>query len=122
VLLPLALLAMVVGGFLYGRSIFNKIDRVQVSSVLTPAVDGKNYLIVGSDTRDASAIKAAGLNPDAFKDGGGSRSDTILLLRFSGGKAYMMSIPRDLYVPIAGTGRSHKINSAYGGGPARLRA
>jgi LCP family protein required for cell wall assembly len=119
-LLPLLLLAVAVGGFLYGRNIFNKIDRVQVSQVLTPAVDGTNYLIVGSDTRDPAAIKAAGLNPGAFEDGGGSRSDTILLLRFFGGKAYMLSIPRDLYVPIAGTGASHKINSAYGGGPTRL--
>jgi LCP family protein required for cell wall assembly len=88
--------------------------------VLTPAVDGTNYLIVGSDSRDEAAIKAAGLNPDAFRDGGGERSDTILVLRFFGGKAYMLSIPRDLYVPIAGTGTSHKINSAYGGGAPRL--
>ena len=32
----------------------------------------------------------------------------------------MMSIPRDLYVPIAETGGSQKINAAYNGGPRRL--
>jgi LCP family protein required for cell wall assembly len=32
----------------------------------------------------------------------------------------MMSIPRDLYVPIAETDGSAKINSAYQGGPRRL--
>src|SRR3546814_12730354 len=32
----------------------------------------------------------------------------------------MRSIPRDLYVPIAGTGSSSKINAAYNGGPTRL--
>jgi LCP family protein required for cell wall assembly len=31
-----------------------------------------------------------------------------------------MSIPRDLYVPIADTGGSQKINAAYNGGPSRL--
>jgi LCP family protein required for cell wall assembly len=119
-LLPLLLLATVLGSYLYGRNLFSKIDRVQVSQVLSGKGDGTNYLIVGSDSRDDAEIKAAGLNPAAFQDGGGQRSDTVLVLRFYGGKAYMLSIPRDLYVPIAGTGASHKINSAYGGGPTRL--
>src|SRR5690606_22403640 len=48
------------------------------------------------------------------------RSDTMLLLRFEGGEAHMMSIPRDLYVPIAETDGSNKINAAYNGGPRRL--
>jgi LCP family protein required for cell wall assembly len=93
---------------------------VEVSDVLSHGGDGTNYLIVGSDSRDVEDLQAAGLNPAAFEDGGGQRSDTILLLRFAGGTPKMMSIPRDLYVPIAGTGASHKINSAYGGGPKRL--
>jgi LCP family protein required for cell wall assembly len=118
--LPLVLLATVVGGYLYGRSVFNKIDRIPVSDVLSGSPDGTNYLIVGSDTRDLQDIADAGLNPAAFQDGGGQRSDTVLVLRFAHGKATMMSIPRDLYVPIAETGQSHKINSAYGGGPQRL--
>ena len=62
----------------------------------------------------------AGLDPAGFADGGGQRSDTMLLLRFVDGKAKMMSIPRDLYVPIAETGGSQKINAAYNGGPRRL--
>ena len=44
----------------------------------------------------------------------------MLLLRFVDGEAKMMSIPRDLYVPIAETGGSQKINAAYNGGPRRL--
>ena len=120
-LLPLLLLAVVVGGFLYGRSIFDKIEKVDVSDVLSPGGGGAtNYLIVGSDSRDPAAIEEAGLNPDAFTDGGGHRSDTILVLRIGGGKAQMLSIPRDLYVPIAETGGSAKINAAYNGGPRRL--
>ena len=44
----------------------------------------------------------------------------MLVLRFVDGKAQMMSLPRDLYVPIAETGGSQKINAAYNGGPTRL--
>src|SRR3546814_2484051 len=44
----------------------------------------------------------------------------MLLLHFGDDGAKMMSIPRDLYVPIAGTGSSSKINAAYNGGPTRL--
>ena len=32
----------------------------------------------------------------------------------------MLSIPRDLYVPVAGTGGSAKINSAFNHGPGQL--
>ena len=49
-----------------------------------------------------------------------TRSDTMLLLRFEGRNATMMSLPRDLYVPIAETGGSQKLNAAYNGGPSRL--
>jgi LCP family protein required for cell wall assembly len=111
---------MAVGGFLYGRAIFNRIEKVPVADVLSTGGTGTNYLVVGSDSRDPTAIEAAGLNPAAFKDGGGQRSDTMLVLRFAGGKATMLSIPRDLYVPIAETGGSAKINASYNGGPRRL--
>jgi LCP family protein required for cell wall assembly len=120
VLLPLLLLVTLVGGWLYARSVFDKIERVEVSDVLSHGGEGTNYLVVGSDSRDLGDLEAAGLNPDAFKDGGGERSDTMLLLRLVGGTAQMLSIPRDLFVPIAETGRSAKINSAYNGGPRRL--
>jgi LCP family protein required for cell wall assembly len=43
-----------------------------------------------------------------------------MLLHLDGGKAQMLSIPRDLYVPISGTDGRQKINAAYNGGPTRL--
>ncbi|MGE3621954.1 MAG: LCP family protein [Acidimicrobiia bacterium] len=118
--LPLLLLLGLLGGYLYARSIFDKVERVPVSDVLAGSTTGTNYLIVGSDTRDAAAIEEAGLDPDAFKEGGGTRSDTMLLLHFGPGGTKMMSIPRDLYVEIAETGGRQKINAAYNGGPRRL--
>lgn len=111
---------MALGGWLYARGVFNQIERVPVSDVLATSGSGTNYLLVGSDSRDAQDLVDAGLNPEAFEEGGGQRSDTLLVLRFAEGGAKMMSIPRDLYLPIAGTGGSAKINAAYGGGPIRL--
>lgn len=119
-ILPILLLLMALGGWLYARAVFNKIERVPVADVLSTGGSGTNYLLVGSDSRDVQDLIDAGLNPEAFEDGGGQRSDTLLILRFADDGAQMMSIPRDLYVPIAGTDGSAKINSAYNGGPTRL--
>ena len=120
VLLPLVLLLAALGGFLYARSVFDKIEKIPLADVLDSRGNGTNYLIVGSDSRDPQDLIDAGLDPAGFQDGGGQRSDTMLILRFAGGGASMMSIPRDLYVPIADTGGSQKINAAYNGGPSRL--
>lgn len=118
-LLPLLLLLSAVGGYLYAQSVYRRIEKIPLKEVLSTG-PGDNYLIVGSDTRDLQEIIDAGLNPGGFGEGGGERSDTIMLLRFEDGAAKMMSIPRDLYLPIAETGGSNKINAAYNGGPRRL--
>ena len=118
--LPVALLLVALGGWLYARSVYSSIEKIPLADVLSTDGAGTNYLIVGSDSRDPQALIDAGLNPEAFEDGGGQRSDTMLVLRFVDGEARMLSIPRDLYVPIAETGGTSKINSAYGGGPRRL--
>lgn len=84
----------------------------------------ENYLLVGSDSRegveegstDFGVIGGAG-------DVGGRRSDTIMVLRQEkNGGAALMSIPRDLWVEIAGSGKSNRINSAFNGGPEQLAA
>ena len=85
--------------------------------------DAKNFLITGSDNNDC-------IDPDsrfagAFGDrsGFGERSDTIMVWRVNPGtnQAAILSFPRDLYVDIAGGGRS-RINSAYRrDDPSRLR-
>ena len=80
-----------------------------------------NVLLVGSDTRGELSAE------DAKKFGntrevGGQRSDTVIILRIEPAKerAAMLSIPRDLYVPIAGTDHSARINNAFEAGPDRL--
>jgi LCP family protein required for cell wall assembly len=67
---------------------------------------GMNIILLGSDARAST--------------GSGGRSDTIILLHIDSSKNFlsMLSIPRDLRVPIPGHGMN-KINTAYSfGGPA----
>ena len=81
---------------------------------------GATYLLVGSDGRE-------GLTPaqqEQLNGGGGDigqRTDSIILVHVpsSGGKASLVSIPRDSYVPIPGHG-SNKINAAFAFGGAKL--
>ncbi len=79
----------------------------------------RNYLIIGSDSRDNVDPN----DPDAGAflgpgEPGGKRSDTILLVRIDpvAGTVKMLSFPRDLWVPIADSGQNDRINAAYGRG------
>jgi LCP family protein required for cell wall assembly len=94
-----------------------QIDRVAGIEV-AGAVAGEpaNYLLVGTDSRQ-------GLDPDlaGFTDDGVSGcdcTDTIMVLRVDpqAKQAQILSFPRDLWVPIAGTGKSARINSAHAHG------
>jgi len=84
----------------------------------------ENYLLVGSDTRegaDESSPDFGGIG--SANEVTGRRSDTIMILRQErNGGASLMSLPRDLWVEIAGTGESQRINSAYSEGADRLAA
>ena len=103
------------------------IDRIEGLEFALTAQDGpaRNYLLIGSDTRENS-------DPDAADFGSigdeaevtGRRSDTIMILRQEedGDGASIVSLPRDLWVTIAGSGREARINSAYSDGTGVLAA
>lgn len=103
------------------------VERIEGLEDILVAVDGPavNYLMIGSDSREGS-------DPDSPDFGGigdtgavqGRRSDTIMILRQEkdGDGAALMSIPRDLLVTIAGSGKQDRINSAYNQGPEVLAA
>ena len=100
------------------------IERVaELTDVLaTNEGPAENFLIVGSDTRDVvdEDSEDAGLFLNG-PTGEGGRSDTIMVLRRDPEHgASLLSIPRDLWVPIAEIGEDGKINWAYIGGPRRL--
>jgi LCP family protein required for cell wall assembly len=107
-----------VGTFLYANSVFNRIERVETEDTLSSGGSGTNYLMVGSDSREVVAEGEAGISDGDFP--GGQRSDTMVILHVEGDDSRILSVPRDLYVEIAGTGESGKINAAFNGGAPRL--
>ena len=65
-----------------------------------------NYVLMGSDSRDVG-------------NAGHGRSDVLMVMHLAANRkdAYMISFPRDMYVPIPGHGKN-KINAAFAyGGP-----
>jgi LCP family protein required for cell wall assembly len=72
------------------------------------ATGALNYVLLGSDSRDAD-------NSD------NGRSDSIMVVHLNAArtKAYIVSFPRDMYVAIPGHGRN-KINAAFSFGGAKL--
>lgn len=107
-----------VGWYALGR--LGDLNRVALGDALAPApagaVETGNYLIVGSDTRKGAKKGDADFGAMGSVDG--ERSDTIMVLRFdqAAGRAQLLSLPRDLYVPIAGTKHRDRINSAFAKG------
>jgi LCP family protein required for cell wall assembly len=106
-------------GYGYVHYRFGQIRSVKVPG-LHKSGGGRpfNLLVVGSDTRE-------GLDDEGgrrYGDVGGQRNDTTLVVRVEPGRrrVAMLSIPRDLVVPIAGTGGENRINSALTGGPGQL--
>ena len=97
------------GGAMWVMRKISSIDQIDVDVDHSEAGEPTNYLVVGSDTRATS--------DGEFGDVGGQRSDTIMVVRLDPqtDKAYVLSLPRDLMVPIAGHDSSEleKLNSAY---------
>ena len=120
--LVVLLIASAVGAYLYAQWQWNRIDRVAVADVLTPHAGGPtNWLIVGSDTREGFDLSREDAAVVAGEEVTGQRSDTMMLLSMDGDSARLLSLPRDLWLPIAGTGENGRLNSAYStGGAPRL--
>lgn len=87
-----------------------------------PSPDVENFLLVGSDSRagaDPNSPDFATMGSES--DVGGERSDTLMVLRYDRSTASMavLSVPRDLWLPIDG-GRPNRINTAHLQGPGAL--
>ena len=103
------------------------VQRIEGLELVLTAQDGpaQNYLLIGSDTRE----NADPNDPDFGGIGdtnevSGRRSDTIMILRqeADGNGASIVSLPRDLWVNIAGRDGANRINSAYSDGTDVLAA
>lgn len=120
----LALLVGVFGAFGVIRAANDRtsdVERIDGLELALTAQDGpaQNYLLIGSDTRenvDPNSPDFGGIgDADAVQ---GRRSDTIMILRQeeNGEGAALVSLPRDLWIEIAGRDGSSRINSAYSDG------
>lgn len=111
---------LVAGVMAWALQKFEAIETVEIASV-EEAVAGEpsNWLLVGTDSRDG--IDADDPNAGVFVGGDpselptGKRTDTMIIARVDpGGQTIdLLSIPRDLQVPIAGTGGEARINTAF---------
>ncbi|MEY2402244.1 MAG: hypothetical protein QOJ08_2355 [Ilumatobacteraceae bacterium] len=110
------------GMLVAARTAIDSVGRVPgVAANLDPgSASIENFLLVGSDSRagaDPTSPDAGGIGTEA--EVSGHRSDTIMILRHdkSSGEAALLSIPRDLWVDIAGRDSKSRINSAFNDGP-----
>ncbi len=120
-------LLVAAAGLTWGLRRYQSINFVPVAGVeSTPVGEPANWLLVGSDSRE-------GIDPDDPNAGifigetvSGKRTDTIMVARVNpeAKTIDLLSVPRDLWVPIAGTGSNGRINSAFNGegGEERLVA
>lgn len=104
--------------YFYVRHQLGKINRIDVAGLSNSGGGPMNVLLVGSDSRD----RVTGQLAETTGKGqvSGQRSDTLMVLHVESGetKAAIVSIPRDLYVPIAGTNGSDRVNTAFSRGGA----
>jgi LCP family protein required for cell wall assembly len=126
-------LVLVAGAAAYeGYSILGKVHHKACPSCES-AIGGKglNILVIGSDSRAGlSAAEIKKLHVGSSANDPGQRSDTMILLHIpaNGGKADMVSLPRDSFVTIPAhksggqevPASQNKLNAAYSFGGADL--
>ncbi|MBV8160849.1 MAG: LCP family protein [Acidimicrobiia bacterium] len=123
ILLVLVVVAVAVG-YVYVRNKLDQIPRVAVTGLQPVGTgDPQTILVAGSDSR-ANESAAAAQHFGSATDVSGQRSDTIVLVHLDPrtSSAAMLSIPRDTFVPIAGTSSSDRINAAFDTSPSDLVA
>ncbi len=105
-------------GTAWGLQRYSEIRFLAVPTV-EPAEEGtpSNWLLVGSDSREG--IDPNDPNAGAFlgETVTGKRTDTIIVARVDpeAQTIDLLSVPRDLWVPIAGTGENGRVNAAFNG-------
>jgi polyisoprenyl-teichoic acid--peptidoglycan teichoic acid transferase len=106
-------------GYGYVHYRFGQIRSVKVPGLHKSSAGRPfNLLVVGSDSREALDER----DGSRYGQVGGQRNDTTLVVRVEPARkrVSMLSIPRDLVVPIAGTAGENRINAAFTGGPGPL--
>lgn len=124
-LMVMLVVTVLIGVFVVGWGFrrYRQFDFVEVPGVqpVEEASQSANWLLVGTDSR-------AGVDPGSDEFLGdaeaipGERADTIMVARVDSetGAVDLLSIPRDLWVPIVGDGEG-RINGSFNGPGGRER-
>jgi LCP family protein required for cell wall assembly len=109
----------------YDRNLQRVPGAFPAESDRPPATPGRaqNWLLVGSDRRADQGTTGRDANEPLWRYGA-QRADTIMLVHLPADRdrAYLVSFPRDAWVPIQGQGNA-KLNAAFSfGGPPLLIA
>ena len=115
---------LVGSSYFYFRHQLSRLTKLDIPGLASDddTANMMNVLMVGSDSRENTTGYIADATGKGDEGTTGQRSDTIMILHVdpSQQKAAILSIPRDLYVPIPGYGKD-KVNSAFStGGPQLL--
>jgi polyisoprenyl-teichoic acid--peptidoglycan teichoic acid transferase len=122
--MALAFVAIAASGALMGYR-YLQIDRVETAEgTLEDEAHGEpqNFLLIGSDSRAFVEVDKEAEAYGTADEVGPPKADVILIARTfpDEGRIALMSLPRDLWLPIAGTGREERINTAIEHGIDRL--
>ena len=112
---------IVTGGYVFYNyqrftSGITHINAITHSNAPKKDADGsdQNILLVGDDHRPANATDAQLAQLGTQQDGGGTNTDTMMVLHVpaDGSRATLISFPRDSWVDIPGFGQN-KLNAAF---------
>ncbi|MDA8277361.1 MAG: LCP family protein [Actinomycetota bacterium] len=112
--LVLVLVLGALGSYVYGQYLFSTVKKVNVSSEATQvAGQPLNILIIGNNTRTGLSPAEAAAFGSAAQVGGG-RADVSMIAHFDPKtkNVTLVSIPRDLFMPIPGTKKLQRVDAA----------
>ena len=94
----------------------SRFERASLDLAVTTSDEPQNFLLIGSDSREGVTSEDAGAQ--VYLGSGtpeGRRSDSIAIVRLDPkqSRISMLSIPRDLWLPISPTGEEQRINTAF---------
>jgi LCP family protein required for cell wall assembly len=114
-------LLLTAGGYAYIRYRFGQIHKIDLKHFIAGGGHDDpgqpmNVLLVGLDSRAGLSV-ADQAKYGTLKDSSANHTDTIMILHVDpkAQKAAILSIPRDLYIPISGSKRKDRINTAIQG-------
>jgi LCP family protein required for cell wall assembly len=121
--LTVALLLVIAGSIVWVQSEVDDLTTAVEGLTVAANPDQTNWLIVGSDSREGIEEGSEGSGVFIGEEVIGRRTDTLMVARLDtdSGTVDLMSLPRDLWVPIHGTARDGRINSAFNGEDGQQR-